>query len=52
LNNIAGKPEYARIKEKLADALMAELKETKDPRVLGKGDVFDNYPYYGALPKK
>lgn len=52
LNNVAGKPEYARIKEKLADALMAELKETKDPRVLGKGDVFDNYPYYGALPKK
>ncbi len=52
LNNVAGKPEYVRIKEKLADALMAELKDTKDPRVLGKGDAFDNYPYYGALPKK
>ncbi|MGD8499823.1 MAG: sulfatase-like hydrolase/transferase [Phycisphaerales bacterium] len=52
LNNVAGKAQYAKIKKKLADALMAELKETKDPRVLGKGDAFDQYPYYGSLPKK
>ena len=48
LNNVADKPEYARTKSKLAAALMAELKATKDPRVLGRGDVFDNYPYYGG----
>jgi N-sulfoglucosamine sulfohydrolase len=47
LNNVAGKPEYAKVKDKLAAALMEELKATKDPRVLGEGDVFDEYPYYG-----
>ena len=52
LNNVAGERGYAKVKKKLSDALMAELKETKDPRVLGKGDAFDNYPYYGSLPKK
>jgi N-sulfoglucosamine sulfohydrolase len=48
LNNVAGRPQYAEIQEKLADALMAELKATRDPRVLGKGDIFDKYPYYGG----
>jgi len=52
LNNVAGERRYARVKKKLADTLMAELKATKDPRVLGKGDAFDKYPYYGSLPKK
>ena len=48
MNNVAGKPEYAKVKKKLADSLMAELKATDDPRVLGKGDLFDQYPYYGG----
>jgi N-sulfoglucosamine sulfohydrolase len=52
LNNVAGQPEYAKIKSKLADALMSELKSTKDPRVLGEGDLFDKYPYYGGDLKK
>jgi arylsulfatase A-like enzyme len=52
LNNVAGEPGYAKVKKKLADTLMAELKATGDPRVLGKGDAFDNYPYYGNLPNK
>ncbi len=52
LNNVADKVEYAKVKKKLAASLMTELKETKDPRVLGKGDAFDNYPYYGNLPRK
>ena len=52
LNNVADKPAYARTKKRLADYLMTRLRETKDPRVLGKGDTFDNYPYYGGLPKK
>ena len=33
---------------RIAADLMAELKVTKDPRVLDKGDIFDNYPYYGG----
>jgi N-sulfoglucosamine sulfohydrolase len=48
LNNVAGKPEYAMIKSSLAADLLIELKATKDPRVLGRGDVFDKYPYYGG----
>ena len=52
LKNVADKPEYARTKKRLADFLMARLRATKDPRVLGKGDAFDDYPYYGSLPKK
>ncbi len=48
LNNVAGQSDYAAVKNKLAADLMAELKATKDPRVLGKGDAFDKYPYYGG----
>ena len=53
LDNVAEKPEYAETKKKLASALMAELKATNDPRVLGGGDTFDHYPYYGGgMPTK
>ena len=48
LNNVAGKPEYAMIKTRLAADLLAEMKATKDPRILGRGDTFDKYPYYGG----
>lgn len=48
LNNVADKPNYAKAKKKLATELTAKLKATKDPRVLGKGDIFDKYPYYGG----
>jgi len=50
LNNIADRAEYAKIKSKLAAVLVAELKATNDPRVLGKADAFDRYPYYGGMP--
>lgn len=43
--NLAGKSEYAGIKEKMKDLLFAELKAQKDPRVLGTGSVFDHYPF-------
>jgi uncharacterized sulfatase len=48
MRNIASKPECADVKSKLNAALMAELRATRDPRVLGEGDAFDNYPYYGS----
>ncbi|MFW6163785.1 MAG: heparan N-sulfatase, partial [Planctomycetota bacterium] len=51
LHNVADDPAYADIRKQLADQLMAELKATKDPRALGKGDVFDHYPYVGRKPK-
>jgi len=46
LNNIAGLPEYQAYKKKLRERLIAELKETDDPRIFGRGDIFDKYPYY------
>jgi len=45
LTNVAGLPEYAEAKSELAERLLAELKATGDPRVLGDGDAFDHYPY-------
>jgi N-sulfoglucosamine sulfohydrolase len=44
-------PQLARLREKL----MTELKKQNDPRMLGQGDVFDNYPGKGtaaATPQK
>jgi uncharacterized sulfatase len=46
LNNVADKPEYATVRDKLAATLMSELKATNDPRVIGGADAFDNYPFY------
>jgi len=46
MSNVACNAEYAKIKEKLALILTKELKTTKDPRILGNGDIFDKYPYY------
>ncbi len=51
LNNVADDPSYAKVKEELSARLMAELKATADPRVLGNGDIFDTYPYYGGQPQ-
>jgi len=48
LDNVAQKPQYARIKETLATELTAELRATGDPRILGKADMFDKFPYYGG----
>jgi N-sulfoglucosamine sulfohydrolase len=52
LTNVAGKPQYADVQKKLAAQLMAELKATGDPRVVGGGELFDDYPYYGGGPTK
>jgi len=37
---------HTAAKARLAEALMSELKATKDPRVFGRGESFDEYPYY------
>jgi len=53
LHNVAADPAYAAARKKLAAQLMAELRATADPRVLGKGDLFDAYPYGGRRsPRK
>jgi len=45
MNNLADDPGYDKIKKVLKSQMEAELKAQKDPRMFGKGDVFDHYPY-------
>ena len=43
-NNLASDPSYVTDRTLLHDSMTAELKEQNDPRMFGKGEVFDNYP--------
>jgi N-sulfoglucosamine sulfohydrolase len=45
LDNLAEKPEFREIKEKLKQQLTEELTSEGDPRMFGGGDEFDRYPY-------
>jgi N-sulfoglucosamine sulfohydrolase len=45
LNNLIENPNYQEVKSVLKEQLFSELKEQKDPRMFGEGDVFDHYPY-------
>ena len=45
LVNLTDKTEYQKQKEMMKKLLFEELKKQKDPRVLGNGNVFDNYPF-------
>jgi len=49
LNNLADQPEKATVLKQMRRMLEAELKQKEDPRILGRGSEFDNYP--GAAPK-
>ena len=43
VRNVAGKPEYAETKRRLAAMLTQKLKDSDDPRTKGKGDRFNRY---------
>ena len=45
LKNLADDTAYKSVKDKLSTKLTAVLTETKDPRVIGGGQKFDEYPY-------
>ena len=51
LRNVAGVSEHAEARDKLRAELLHYLRETRDPRVLGNGQAFDQYPYYGGRPR-
>ncbi|HKK10607.1 MAG TPA: hypothetical protein VJ939_07195, partial [Bacteroidales bacterium] len=51
MKNLAYNPEYAAVFEKLSEQLNEELKATKDPRITGGGEKFDQYPYTGWGPQ-
>lgn len=49
LQNVAEDPAYTEIKRSLWNRLMGTLHETGDPRVDGRGDLFDTQPYTGGI---
>jgi len=50
VNNLAADPAFVTKATALRNALLVELKKQNDPRVLGQGDVFDNYLSPRAKP--
>ncbi len=45
IHNLAESPGHAELKLSLKEELLAKLKEQEDPRMLGNGEVFDEYPF-------
>ncbi len=45
MNNLAEKEEFNNVKKKLKEKLFAELKRQGDPRMFGRGYIFDEYIY-------
>lgn len=46
MNNLATDINYKSAIETLRKELISTLTQQGDPRIIGDGDVFDNYPYY------
>jgi len=49
VRNLATDPAHAEVRDQLHQALLTELRRQDDPRVLGNGDVFDEYPSVKSL---
>lgn len=47
--NLIANPAYRTIGEKLKQTLERDLKAQGDPRMTGKGELFDSYPRFGAM---
>ena len=45
MNDLAEKAEFADLKEDMKKQMVAELRQQKDPRVFGRGHIFDEYKY-------
>ncbi|WP_372651300.1 sulfatase [Draconibacterium sp.] len=48
MKNLADSVEFTGLKEKMSNEMKMKLTKQNDPRILGNGDVFDNYEYSGA----
>ena len=49
LRNLAGDPEFALIRRDLSGRLHRYLHETDDPRVKGRGDIWETYPRVSSI---
>ena len=45
IENIAKFDKYRSLKDSLRKILVKDLTKNKDPRIIGEGDIFDNYIY-------
>lgn len=45
--NLADSPLHEEIRNRLRDRLQQEMQNTQDPWTLGRGALFNTYPYYG-----
>jgi N-sulfoglucosamine sulfohydrolase len=45
LMNLSAQHDFNSIRKKLKSKLFEQLKNQKDPRMLGNGDIFDHYPF-------
>ena len=53
IHNLAANPEYEAVKQVMKKELFDELKKQGDPRMFGKGHLYDEYIYYrGGKNKK
>ena len=52
LNNLALDPRYDTIREDLRNQLLSRLKEQGDPRLNGRGDIFESYPRMNIMREK
>ncbi len=51
LVNVAEDPDYTEVKSELSALLLEQLEITRDPRVVGGADLFDQVPYLGQGPR-
>jgi arylsulfatase A-like enzyme len=49
MNNLAENEKFANRKNKMEAFMIQRLLEQEDPRILGNGDIFDSYKYWGAV---
>ncbi len=49
LNNLSSLPEYQSILSTLRERLQITLKETQDPRAIGKGDIWETYKRFNVM---
>ena len=45
VNNLAEDPAYASVKAEMLSIMTNELTKQEDPRILGYGHIFDEYPH-------
>ncbi len=51
LENLADDPSYVEIKGELSALLLEQLEITRDPRLVGGAELFDEVPYLGHGPR-